>query len=68
MGSDERQYRCYVCRRKYFPDQMGRMRLPLTNVRFQEPWYKPVCVTCYDAIITSWALEIKQPPPVLHGF
>lgn len=68
MESRPQKGRCYICRLRYWPEDLGRMRLPLTYTRFQEAWFRVVCHTCYDAVITAWSDEFHAAPPMFHGF
>lgn len=63
-----RRYQCYVCRKRYKPDDLGRVALPLHVRKDQLAWMQVVCKTCYAALCDSWTWPVRKPPPTYHGF
>lgn len=60
--------KCYVCRKTYAVESMGRMRLPLFTNEKSPYYFRIVCEVCAGAILDSWPPGIPERPPLYHGF
>lgn len=68
MGRFRNRFPCWVCRRFYTPDNLGRCQLPKFGSAKATPFQEVVCRTCYAAVVDSFVRAGAQDTPVLHGF
>lgn len=68
MVSCQAPHQCFVCCRKFPPEQLGRVYLPILSRRGRGPWSLVICVTCYGALCDYWSYDSSARAPILHGY
>ena len=68
MARANRAYQCFVCKRVFPPEQLGRCELPLWSRRGRWPRLRLVCVNCYSAMVDCYPDALVHNLPALHGF
>jgi hypothetical protein len=68
MSRRDLSHQCYVCKRKYAGEDLGRVCIAELPSRKGNQVFRVVCQTCFLSIQMWYRMELHEEPPLLHGF